>query len=84
MMLVVNPLASRTFRTVASLLLLAPLIAWLVALTADIEFGVALVFTLYVWTAVAVVLVTIALLMLLGRISRWAFGRLRRRMSGRR
>lgn len=82
-MLVVNPFASRTFRTVASLLLLAPLIAWLVAITGDIEFGVALVFTLYVWSAVAIVLVTIAFLVLVGRVSRWGVDRLRRWMSGR-
>lgn len=77
-----NPFASHTFRVVLSLLLLAPLIAWLVALTGDIEFGIALAFTLYVWGGVSAVLLTVALILLLGRVMQWMIRALRSRIGG--
>lgn len=63
-----NPLASHWLRLSVLLLLLAPAIAFAVALSGDIDFRVALVITLYVWALVCGILALVALAALFVRL----------------
>lgn len=72
-----NPLASHWFRLAAWLFLASPVVATLVALTADADFMLALSVTLSIWAFVCIVLATIALGGLLVRIIAWAMRAIR-------
>jgi hypothetical protein len=64
----INPLSSHWLRLSVLLLLVTPAIAFAVALTSDVDFMVAAVFTLYTWVLVCVILAMIALAGLIGRL----------------
>jgi hypothetical protein len=63
-----NPLASHWLRLSLWLLVVAPAIAFAVALTSGIDFMTSLVITLYVWVLVCVALAMIALVGLIVRL----------------
>lgn len=73
-----NPLASHWLRVGFFLFVAAPLVALLVAVTADADFILALVITLYVWLLVCVILALIATAGLVVRLLGWGFRALRR------
>jgi len=74
----VNPLASHWLRLAAWLFLASPIVALLVALTADTDFMFALIITLYMWALVCVILALIALAGLVLRLVHWGIRALRR------
>jgi hypothetical protein len=74
----VNPLRSHWFRLAAWLFLAAPIVAVLVALTANADFMLALTVTLYMWVLVCVILALIALAGLAARVVGWGIRALRR------
>jgi hypothetical protein len=64
----INPLMSHWLRVSVLLLLATPLIAFAVAFTSDVDFMIAVVFTVYTWVIVCVILAGIALAGLIGRL----------------
>ena len=73
-----NPLASHWFRLAVWLFLASPIVAVLVALTANADFTLALVVTLYMWAVVCVILALIAAGGLLYRLIAWGIRAIRR------
>jgi hypothetical protein len=67
----VNPLRSHWLRLAFWLFALSPLVAFMVAYTSDLDFAIAIIFTLYMWALVCVILALIAfaglILRLIGR-----------------
>jgi hypothetical protein len=76
-----NPLASHWLRLAAWLFLVSPIVAALVAVSADADFMLALSVTLSMWALVCVVLAAIALGGLLVRIAAWFVRRIRDRRA---
>ena len=64
----INPLMSHWLRVSVLLLLVTPVIAFAVALTSNVEFTIAVVFTVYTWVLVCVILAGIAFAGLIGRL----------------
>jgi len=64
----VNPLASHWFRLALLLLIAMPAVAFAVAATTGVEFGIAIALTLYMWAGVCVILAAIALVGLIVRL----------------
>ena len=63
-----NPLSSHWLRVSALLLLATPIIAFAAAVTSDVDFGFAAVFTLYIWAGVCVILALVAFIGLVTRL----------------
>jgi hypothetical protein len=64
----VNPLASHWLRVSVLLLLAMPIVAFLLALTSEVDVRLALVFTLYAWLLVCVILAAVAFVGLIARL----------------
>jgi len=74
----VNPLASHWFRVAMWLGLLSPVLAFLVVLTTDADFGLAINVTVSMWVLVCVILALIAFAGLLARVIGWGIRAIRR------
>jgi hypothetical protein len=74
----VNPLASHWLRLAAWLFIASPVVALAVALTQEVDFGFAMILTLYMWLLVCVILALIALAGLILRAIHWGMRALRR------
>ena len=73
-----NPLASHWLRLAAWLFIASPVVAFAVALTQEVDFGFAMILTLYMWLLVCVILALIALAGLILRAIHWGMRALRR------
>ena len=73
-----NPLASHWFRLAGWLFLLSPIVAFLVVVSADVPFTLALAITLYIWGLVCVILALIAFAGLVVRFVNWGIRAIRR------
>jgi hypothetical protein len=78
-----NPLASHWLRLAVWLFLLSPVVAALVAVSADADFMLALSVTLSMWALVCTVLAIIALSGLLVRVASWSVRQIRDRRATR-
>ncbi len=63
-----NPLASHWLRMALWLFVAAPVIAVMVMVTSEVDFTIAIIFTLYMWALVCVILALIALIGLIARL----------------
>jgi hypothetical protein len=63
-----NPIASHWLRLAVWLLVATPVVAFLVSLTAEVDFTFSLIITFYVWALVCVILALIAFIGLVVRL----------------